>query len=487
MLVKFACSAYNAGAGGALTGFRSGDSDARTTGGDYGGDVVARLAAIQGGNGGGAPPGPILRQGARGPAVAQLKLDLEAWYDTQAPGAWEAFRVAPGPVFGAALAVAVSDFQIRNGLESDGQVGDDTRNALTAGSAHVPKPAPGPKPQPSPGGGILEQGSRGPDVTTLKRALQAWFDRAAPGVWASFGVAGGPAFGAALDRAVREFQRRNGLVVDGQVGQETMTAIEGAAPPDPGPEPAPPPDFPDLTLDAPKKRGATGVKVKLIQGWLCIDGFKLAVDGGFGKATAQQVRAFQQANGLPVTGVVDDATYAALVRPMVVALAPIAGGRSLGQLVVSYARQHLAQHPIEVGGQNSGPWVRLYTQGREGVDFPWCAGFATFCLQQASAALGVPMPIPQTLGCDDMAAHAGSRLLPQPPPSQRARITPGSFFLKLAAPKAKFKYAHTGIVVEADADTFKTIEGNTNDDGSAEGFEVCARVRGYPGMDFIVV
>ena len=31
-LLKFACSAYNAGAGGALSGVQSGDSDARTTG-----------------------------------------------------------------------------------------------------------------------------------------------------------------------------------------------------------------------------------------------------------------------------------------------------------------------------------------------------------------------------------------------------------------------------------------------------------------------
>ena len=493
VLVKFACSAYNAGPGNALAGFRSGDSDARTTGGDYGADVVGRLTAIQGANGGGTPAGPILRQGMRGPAVAQLKVDLQAWYDRVAPGAWQAFRVSPGPVFGAALAVALSDFQIRNGLEADGQLGDDTRNALTSGSAHVPKPAPTPKPTPQPpGGGILEQGSRGPDVTTLKRDLQAWFDRAAPGVWASFGIASGPAFGPALDRAVREFQRRNGLTVDGQVGQETMTAIEGGAAPDPSPEPTPPPDFPDLTLDGSKKVGSTGVKVKLIQGWLYYHGFKLAVDGGFGKATQVQVRAFQKASGLPVTGVVDDATYAALVQPMVAALSPIAGGRSLGQLVVAYARQHLAQHPIEIGGENAGPWVRLYTQGREGPDWYWCAGFATFCLQQASTTLGVPMPVPTTLACDDMANHAGSRLLPQPPPSQHARITPGSFFLRLAPPpargsKPRWKYEHTGIVVGADADGLNTIEGNTNDDGSANGYEVCARVRGYPRLDFIVI
>jgi len=86
-----------------------------------------------------------------------------------------------------------------------------------------------------------------------------------------------------------------------------------------------------------------------------------------------------------------------------------------------------------------------------------------------------------------MARHAGGRLLTQPPLSQRSRITPGSFFLRLAAHGEPFEYGHTGIVVDADGDTFKTIEGNTNDDGSFEGYEVCARVRGYPNIDFIVM
>ena len=58
--------------------------------------------------------------------------------------------------------------------------------------------------------------------------------------------------------------------------------------------------------------------------------------------------------------------------------------------------------------------------------------------------------------------------------------------LRAAPGEKRFKYAHTGIVVQAGPDTFKTIEGNTNDDGSAEGYEVCARVRGYTGIDFIV-
>src|ERR1043165_5084855 len=45
--LRFACSAYNAGPGGALDGQRSGDCDRKTTGGDYGRDVLDRLGAIE--------------------------------------------------------------------------------------------------------------------------------------------------------------------------------------------------------------------------------------------------------------------------------------------------------------------------------------------------------------------------------------------------------------------------------------------------------
>ena len=377
---------------------------------------------------------------------------------------------------------------MRNALLVDGEVGEDTRGALAPASAPKTRRRPTAKTKPATGGAgtILRRGDRGPKVTQLKRDLEAWFEHALPGSWESFGVAGGPAFGQGLDRAVRDFQQRNGLLVDGEVGSETFGALSGALP-SPSPIAAARPDLSDLKLDAPKKRGSSGEKVRLIQGWLSLHGFKLVVDGGYGNATARQVRAFQKANGLPVTGIVDGATYEELVQPMIAALSPIAPDGPLGRLVVAYARQHLVQHPQEVGGENRGPWVRLYTQGREGKDSPWCAGFATFILEQACLAGGVASPLPRTLACDEMQACAGDRFLSQPKPSQRKRITPGSFFLRPNPPGVEPRYAHTGIVVQAEADTFKSIEGNTNDEGSAEGFEVCARVHGYRGLDFVVI
>jgi hypothetical protein len=43
-----------------------------------------------------------------------------------------------------------------------------------------------------------------------------------------------------------------------------------------------------------------------------------------------------------------------------------------------------------------------------------------------------------------------------------------------------------GVAIDSDfGPAFDTIEGNTNDDGNREGFEVCARSRGFAKKDVI--
>ena len=129
--LKFALSAYNAGPNGALAGHREGDSDRRTTGGDYGKAVLGRWAIYR--ELLGVAPQPLLRRGSRGKRVEELKAQLQAWYDKHLPGEWETFRIKPGRSFGVRVEQAVRDFQERVGLDVDGVVGDDTREALDKG------------------------------------------------------------------------------------------------------------------------------------------------------------------------------------------------------------------------------------------------------------------------------------------------------------------------------------------------------------------
>ena len=122
-LLRFSVAAYNAGAGGAWRGLtEKGDPDARTAHGNYGKDVLERMALIRGFLG-----EPVLRRGAGGPAVLELKRRLRAWFD--ANGGGPAFKLNGS--YGAATVMAVEEFQRRNALDVDGVAGPQVWGALS--------------------------------------------------------------------------------------------------------------------------------------------------------------------------------------------------------------------------------------------------------------------------------------------------------------------------------------------------------------------
>jgi len=124
-------------------------------------------------------------------------------------------------------------------------------------------------------------------------------------------------------------------------------------------------------------------------------------------------------------------------------------------------------------------------EGNEGEMWPWCAGFACFMMGQAAETIGHPLPFKRDFSCDTLAQRARaaglfiSGIQLTDPATQ---VTPRSFFLNR---ESQTDWTHTGIVVAAHKDSFEIIEGNTNDEGSREGYEVCKRVRGYKDKDFI--
>lgn len=102
-----------------------------------------------------------------------------------------------------------------------------------------------------------------------------------------------------------------------------------------------------------------------------------------------------------------------------------------------------------------------------GGGYPWCAAaVATWGVE----ALGESWPVPRSADCDALLAWAKRRVCLHASSPQR-----GDIFLVM---KSADDAIHTGIVSSViDENTIQTWEGNTNNDGSREGYRVCYRTR----------
>ena len=133
-------------------------------------------------------------------------------------------------------------------------------------------------------------------------------------------------------------------------------------------------------------------------------------------------------------------------------------------------------------GSNSGPEVNAYLKSVNlGPGYAWCQAFVHWCYEQAA---GIGCPVVKTGGvllCWNNTSTAKKVMVVEA--KQRPElIEPGMQFVMQFAHGT----GHTGIVekVDAAARLIHTIEGNTNDDGSREGYEVARRVRAidHPNM-----
>ncbi len=246
-------------------------------------------------------------------------------------------------------------------------------------------------------------------------------------------------------------------------------------------------DYPGAQI----RKGDRKRAVQQVQEWLNYHQCRTLIDSDFGPATEACVRQFQGNSGLPQSGRVNRETWNALVGPMKTALLAPDDIESMTdpQAVRAAANQHLAQHPVEIGGQNRGPWVRLYCAGNDGKEWAWCAGFVSMIMHQAYFYRGRKPPIEGSVSCDVLAAQAKQAAMFIPGKSvQRNQFNWRQFdecciFLRR---RVTSDWTHTGFGLDRDRQVFMTIEGNTNDEGEREGYEACSRTRSIDGdYDFI--
>ena len=144
---------------------------------------------------------------------------------------------------------------------------------------------------------LIQKGSTGPDVALVQTWLNGVRDSC---TWYGELTADG-IFGTKSENAVKEFQLKNGMNMDGKVGANTWnvlytkyTAKHGLNVP-----------YPGVAL----RTGNEGGTVRLVQQKLNSLGEKISTDGKFGSATAAAVQRYQRRNGLTADGIVGKSTW----------------------------------------------------------------------------------------------------------------------------------------------------------------------------------
>lgn len=136
-------------------------------------------------------------------------------------------------------------------------------------------------------------------------------------------------------------------------------------------------------------------------------------------------------------------------------------------LQIAATQVGVQEHPK---GSNSGPEVDEYLRSvalRPGS--PWCMAFVYWCARKACQELVISIPLAQTGGVMIQWQKAQLRKVP----NRASGVKPGDIFIMQFAHGT----GHTGFVESIGNGLIHTIEGNTNDDGSREGYEVARRVR----------
>ena len=256
-------------------------------------------------------PGSPLRQGDSGTAVFTLQRQLNRiTKDYPFLG-----KLTVDGVFGSRMAATVRAFQKQFNLTADGVVGRQTWYKISyiyvsvkdlAELTSEGETSNGTLSDGTWGGTVLRTGSTGSAV----EQLQFWLNTLAQYDSAIHSVTVDGVFGSGTAAAVRAFQRKYGLTVDGVVGRDTWTELYDqfrSIQSDNGTPNA----YPGTAL----REGASGQNVRLVQFWLKIARTvysnlnNITVDGKFGSATTAAVKRFQTYFGLTSDGVVGRTTW----------------------------------------------------------------------------------------------------------------------------------------------------------------------------------
>ncbi len=237
---------------------------------------------------------------------------------------------------------AVKDLQRANGLDADGKVGEHTTELMYSDEVVA---------------NLLSFGDKGDVVLECQKRLKelGYLTTTPDGSYGNDTLA-----------AVKLFQSRNNLVVDGYLGPTTREVLDS-----------------NLAISNGLCIGDEGDTVKRVQQLLIKYGYMSAGSdtGYFGEVTDKAVKKFQSRNGLSADGNVGVKTMAKLTgdNPVKAGVSTGGGGNGGGQVDTGVSRSGSVSALLEVALSKLGC---KYVWGAKGPNSFDCSGFVYWCLNQ---------------------------------------------------------------------------------------------------------
>jgi len=225
------------------------------------------------------------------------------------------------------------------------------------------------------------------------------------------------------------------------------------------------------------RRGSHGDAVFAVTSQLAGLGYMSAAHTEYDAATVRAVRAFQSQHldprGAPLVpdGIVGPLTLFALdaatgkrpdavpSRPTLLDPAGIAAGSgAVARAALGIALAEYRRGAGETGGNNRGPDIRRYLDGRAPEGSDWCAGFVSYCFRAGAEASGRSMPFSYSVGARDIRNQLRNRGF-EYKASHAAPPQPGDIVTWWRGSQAGWQ-GHIGLVHSCVDGVLRTIEGN---------------------------